>query len=768
MNENNIDYKTAWVLIQKVFPILDDNTNINHLDGTATKNEFYEVTDVVVKLNISKLIQDFIIDKIEYRFRKEIAPEFWSYFGHKIDQNSTELKGFNQFYDAVNSLYHGYQYMARIVAKLDLFRQATQIGDFVYNESDTQSALQLICKSTLLFHLNLDYQSVIMNFYETALKIEDTDEINTEGQCFNCLHETQQCNCMYLFKETNRKLGELCLLEPLCGQTITNLIYNYIYSHIQKLCKDSFDSQFIGLLEKWLQEVAIKWLKTVYCFEPTNSFEKTLEILNIKLTNFLNNSYTKIRIEQLFNIIIEYPESLPALEDLKLCLPRTDLKPYLTKTLQRAMETRLLHPGVSTPDVLTAYVATIRSLRVLDPTGLLLETVTCPVHKYLRSREDTVRCVVSSLTEEGPNDLAEELVRGEAIRIDENTTMNEDEENWETWVPDPVDVVSTKPTGTRRTSDIISMLVNVYGSKELFVNEYRTILADRLLTQYTCDTEKEIRYLELLKLRFGDSHLHYCEVMLKDIADSKRINQNIKQDSEYSENEIPMSTMIVSSQFWPPFKEEKLMVHSKLKDQIEIYTTAFEKLKGSRTLCWKYHLGIVDLELKLADRSLNFSVSPIQATIIMHFQDKNVWELEELSKIMQCPATILRKKIGFWQSHGVIVEKQQDIFSIQEGLQPNENNIQEDLFVEDYESESAMASAQDQREEELQTFWSYIVGMLMNLETLPLDRIHQMLKMFAFQGPTLECSLQELKVFLDRKVREHQLIFSGGYYTLPK
>ena len=70
------------------------------------------------------------------------------------------------------------------------------------------------------------------------------------------------------------------------------------------------------------------------------------------------------------------------------------------------------------------------------------------------------------------------------------------------------------------------MLVNVYGSKELFVNEYRTLLADRLLSQYSCDTEKEIRYLELLKLRFGDSQLHYCEVMLK------WINQHIKTRPE--------------------------------------------------------------------------------------------------------------------------------------------------------------------------------------------------------------------------------------------
>lgn len=68
----------------------------------------------------------------------------------------------------------------------------------------------------------------------------------------------------------------------------------------------------------------------------------------------------------------------------------------------------------------------------------------------------------------------------------------------------------------------------------------------------------------------------------------------------------------------------------------------------------------------------------------------------------------------------------------------------------------------------LQTFWSYIMGMLTNLDALPLERIHQMLRMFAFQGPTIECSLQELKSFLDRKVREHQLIYSNGVYKLPK
>ena len=76
------------------------------------------------------------------------------------------------------------------------------------------------------------------------------------------------------------------------------------------------------------------------------------------------------------------------------------------------------------------------------------------------------------------------------------------------------------------------MLVNIYGSKEVFVNEYRTLLADRILTHYNYDTARELRYLELLKLRFGETQLHSCEVMLKDVADSKRLNTRVAEQCE--------------------------------------------------------------------------------------------------------------------------------------------------------------------------------------------------------------------------------------------
>lgn len=43
-----------------------------------------------------------------------------------------------------------------------------------------------------------------------------------------------------------------------------------------------------------------------------------------------------------------------------------------------------------------------------------------------------------------------------------------------------------------------------------------------------------------------------------------------------------------------------------------------------RTLSWKPHLGSVILDVELEDRILtNLTVSPIQAAIILHFQDKS-------------------------------------------------------------------------------------------------------------------------------------------------
>lgn len=74
-----------------------------------------------------------------------------------------------------------------------------------------------------------------------------------------------------------------------------------------------------------------------------------------------------------------------------------------------AFKKRLMLPGADTTAILTQYISAIKAIRVLDPSGIVLELVCAPVREYLRSRDDTVRCVVTSLVDDSNSELADEL-----------------------------------------------------------------------------------------------------------------------------------------------------------------------------------------------------------------------------------------------------------------------------------------------------------------------------------------------------------------------
>lgn len=97
----------------------------------------------------------------------------------------------------------------------------------------------------------------------------------------------------------------------------------------------------------------------------------------------------------------------------------------------------LLHPGAETRDVLTFYISTIRCMRVLDPPGVLLSRVADPMRQYLRSREDTIRCIVSRLMEE-ESVLAKELNAFDAKPV-HDASHEAENFNDPRWTPDPID-----------------------------------------------------------------------------------------------------------------------------------------------------------------------------------------------------------------------------------------------------------------------------------------------------------------------------------------
>eukprot|EP00884_Botryococcus_braunii_P006121 jgi/Botrbrau1/1550/Bobra.0107s0038.1 len=169
---------------------------------------------------------------------------------------------------------------------------------------------------------------------------------------------------------------------------------------------------------------------------------------------------------------------------------------HFVERFRSALQERLLIPGASTEDIIMQYVSTVKALNDMDPKWVPAG------RQYLRTRPDTVRCIVASLikdigSEEGTGSgpfLSAELKNF----VDETFSMSHGEASLETrsrsrtggpdalallsiaWKPEKIEVRvdgDDPYSGGRKVKvrqiDIINMLVDIYGSKELFVEQYQ-------------------------------------------------------------------------------------------------------------------------------------------------------------------------------------------------------------------------------------------------------------------------------------------------------
>ncbi|XP_061119242.1 anaphase-promoting complex subunit 2 isoform X2 [Conger conger] len=776
---------------------------------------------------LGQCVEGWLLETMQVRLTSAVAPEFWA--GLEQPENELEER------DRARILLQAFRtLLARLepflggLERLGAWQDEGRGGLFGPGTLGLRERAFSMIRAILLSSPSAVLQGRVLEIYSRTLAVHMSREGGGEAApgpdrdlCPGCATPPQHCWCQEALEELqefSRILSRLQLLERVSSEAVTSILHRLVAQRMESRCRGEYEVSFLSDFQQWLEGV-LGWLSRVFVSEagPACSGEErglmedgpsagegrgimeggpctgegrgimegaakaqpggaVLQRWRCHMQQFFCRIYVNMRIEELFSIIRDFPDSTPAILDLRFCLERTNQRQQLLTSLKSAFETRLLHPGVLTSDIITVYISAIKALRELDPSMVILQVACQPIRKYLRTRDNTVRQIIGSLTGDvdGCIDLANELSRADPVTLE--TQDSEDEgSDPEEWTPDPTDALTDKTGSKRRSSDIISLLVSIYGSKEIFIDEYRTVLADRLLHQLNYNTAREIRNVELLKLRFGESHMHLCEVMLKDVADSRRINTNIREEEsrlpEEEQPTLPLSAMILSSEFWPTLKEEKMELPPVVCQAMEAYTHRYEKLKAMRTLSWKPHLGSVTLDIELGDRTLtNLSVSPIHAAIILHFQDKSSWSLEDLSGVLGVSQDTTRRKLALWQQQGVVQEEAGGQYSVLEAGALRERPERGVLLIDsDEEGVSNTTTQSEQREEKLQLFWAYIQAMLTNLDSMTLERIHAMLRMFGATGPVLtEMDVNELQAFLERKVRDHQLILSAGVYRLPK
>ncbi|KAL3460420.1 hypothetical protein BJX64DRAFT_184343 [Aspergillus heterothallicus] len=510
-----------------------------------------------------------------------------------------------------------------------------------------------------------------------------------------------------------------------------------------------------------------------------------------------------LRIGELFDVIVEWPASSGAIEDLRHFTTHPAARHHLTHSFSAVLNRRLLHPGASTVEILQVYISIIRSFNLLDPKGVLLDRIARPIRRYLRDRDDTVKAIVGGLlADPADNDgcttssSSETLVElsAELSKAHQNSLRTDTGElDWDdmNWMPDPVDAAPDYRKS--KSSDVIGSLISLFDSKETFVREMQNMLAERLL-QKRSDFEQEMSVLELLKLRFGDNALQACEVMLRDIFDSRRVDAVVRNDqgmviSSAQETDTPdLHAKILSHFFWPEIQGQQFKVPEEITQLQQRYSEGFESLKQSRKLTWLNGLGQVTVELDLEDRVFVEEVTTWQATVIYAFNSPDNESVgkttQELASQLDMSAVLVRSACLFWVSRRILTEVQRDTFRVLETL-PTKNSAGDDSAAQTGSSSNvggaetaaanaaaaAAAAARESAEaaamEKMNLYWQFIVGMLTNQGAMPLQRIVMMLKIAVPGG--FPFSNEELREFLAGMVSRGKLeIVSGGNYKIVR
>ncbi|KZV56961.1 anaphase-promoting complex subunit 2 [Dorcoceras hygrometricum] len=851
------------------------------------------------RIGLESLVVEHFFCTMEGNFEKKGALRFWMQFDAyrdfaAINIDDPDQRGRMQevLHSALENISSEKQYQEKclqfFIHALETGRESKSVDqtpDVVRNH--LLSKYQLTVSSVLMSSLPRHFSDVLHWYFKGRLEelsamtaigdgefevydgmdldlkpgINDSDETHLHE---NILGSNDFVKNVAVVVRDLRSLGFTSMAEDAYASAIFLLLK---VTQVHDLAGDEFRFSVIDSIKAWIQAVPLHFLHALLSYlgdsksyesqaglksplatHPSSRFfgsgppPEELIRWQLRLEYFAYETLQDLRISKLFEIIVDYPDSSPSIEDLKQCLEYTGQHSKLVDSFIASLKYRLLTAGASTNDILHQYVSTIKALRTIDPAGVFLEAVGEPIREYLRGRKDTIKCILTMLTDgTGGNpsgsgstgdSLLEELNRDEEKQ--ENTSVDDDfniddKQAWinaQSWEPDPVEAEPLKGGSHRRKVDILGMIVGIIGSKDQLVNEYRVMLAEKLLNKSDYEIDSEIRTLELLKIHFGESSMQRCEIMLNDLIDSKRTNTNIKatikQQSEpvadVGEQELSMNNLnctIISSNFWPSIQvskpcqtlletksrvlplgnedmllsardpevtkgvkvDEALKIPGPVDQLLNDYANTYNEIKTPRKLLWKKNLGTVKLELQFEDRTLPFVVTPLQASIISLFQDQKSWTPKSLAVAVGVPEDVLSRRINFWISKGIIAELAQDsgdvtytlVEALAEGGKAGINSgSSEEVLVGDEEGEGSVASVEDQLCKEMMVYEKFITGMLTNFGSMALDRIHNTLKMFCIGDPPYDKSLQQLQSFLAGLAGDEKLELKDGMYFLKK
>ena len=488
-------------------------------------------------------------------------------------------------------------------------------------------------------------------------------------------------------------------LRALAADTVRALLASGRALDIDALCADA-TRPVLAAAAAWLRAGPAVLLRLIG--DSTNGVDAHADALC--------RAVTRRRVRDVFEMVKAYPASVPALRDLRRGLAATGLFRALERALRRAVAQRLLTSATTTYVLLVTFIKTVKAVRILDPTGLVMDAVAAPIRAYLAQRRDTVQCVVDALVRtcssssgnnnngnnggNGGGDDITDAFRAEQAVVRESPLR---------WAPAPTTpAAGAAPDahderaplfGSTRDADILPMLESLWGSQERFTAQYARALADVLLDKDDWDVRAEAAQLAALQARFGAAALQACDVMLHDLAASAAAAERVDAAFPASPSDVTATT-VVSHHYWPEdvvqqradgfeggAEEEEDDDDDMVGDgngttgggsaaqrraadfyprsvwpALQGYAQHYAAVHPHRRLRYLPTLGyaIVEVAPPGSREAVPLRVSPVEAAVVARFAQQRSWSVAALAAQLHVARSSVARALVFWASKGLI------------------------------------------------------------------------------------------------------------------
>jgi len=334
-------------------------------------------------------------------------------------------------------------------------------------------------------------------------------------------------------------------------------------------------------------------------------------------------------------------------------------------------------------------------------------------------------------------------------------------------------------------------MVTLKNSDE-FAEELKALLQERLLQTDALNFEQEERLVTMFQLRFTDLKIPECEIMLKDMQDSRTTHTALRIPPDFQ-------AKILSRVYWPEPDAATFSIPYRLDFTTKLFDTAYALLCPARTLQWHHSWARVTVELELEDRVSTEEVTSAQAAVIYQFRDNtddNAMQedtpitrtIDQLAISLNMDKDLVHRTLHFWtqkiilQAHPPnsttyrVIESLSSLATTAPTSSTSHSQSQSQAQAIAIAAAAApsppaqplpeLKTGLDEILEQKDLYTNFIKSMLTNQGDMPAARMHMMLRMIMPNGfPYEEAEFVE---FLEELGREGVVEKAGGLWQVGK